>query len=818
MLEPVASAPRRLRGARAPAPTIGRRCSPPGGCTAAAAHRRPPWSPPPAASRSRCSAAASPTSCCCPTAGASSRPAIGRGLSALPGARVPYRGLDEWTRIVLCLGGTMLAVLAALIAFWPRAPRARAAQRRARAADDALRRPGRRARPRRRSSSRGALLALLVVAYLRLERLRISDAGAAACLAVAVTILGLAAAPALDTDQPWFDYETWALSNASSKSTSFSWDHSYGPLDWPRDGRELLRVKAQRPAYWKATNLEQLRRQRWVRDRGSANLDGCDVSATCRGRRALAAADPRLGAQPAHADVRDRRRRVRDRLAAAVLRCRSATAPTRASAASCAAATPTARCVYTPAAERARAARGRRRRAPRRCSASPASSSRPPRRPTPTRRPRRTRSGTRRVPAVRRRPGRRWRRRSPSRGAEPVRGARPARAAAATRAPTRSRSGSGAGPATRRTTSRRCCATSAATTSPTPSRRRRRAENLDGFLFDAQVRLLPAVLRRDGAAAAHGRRARARLDRLHRRASLDRKARRVRRARPRRALVGRGLVPGHRLGDVRPDARPPRRRARSPTTDGGRRRRVRARGRPGPRRRHPHATPAAGVAATGQGPPWTLIGLGGAPRARRWPASRCGSCAGTGGALAAGWGPLAELERALRARAPRARARPRRSARSRRSFARTPAAAGYVRAAARAALRPARRSRRARRAPRAARRAGPRRRRSPGACAPGGRCRRDRADGRSTLGGEMDDVYDLFQRGTALLEAGDFNSATVPLSKARDLDPDKTSIREALGPRVLPLAAVREGRGPSSRRSSSAPRRTTSRCSASAAR
>jgi Flp pilus assembly protein TadD len=45
----------------------------------------------------------------------------------------------------------------------------------------------------------------------------------------------------------------------------------------------------------------------------------------------------------------------------------------------------------------------------------------------------------------------------------------------------------------------------------------------------------------------------------------------------------------------------------------------------------------------------------------------------------------------------------------------------------------------------------------------------------------MDDVYDLFQRGTALLEAGDFNSATVPLSRARDLDPDKTSIREALG-------------------------------------
>lgn len=45
----------------------------------------------------------------------------------------------------------------------------------------------------------------------------------------------------------------------------------------------------------------------------------------------------------------------------------------------------------------------------------------------------------------------------------------------------------------------------------------------------------------------------------------------------------------------------------------------------------------------------------------------------------------------------------------------------------------------------------------------------------------MDDVYDLFKRGTALLEAGDFDQATVPLSKAAALEPEKTSIREALG-------------------------------------
>lgn len=45
----------------------------------------------------------------------------------------------------------------------------------------------------------------------------------------------------------------------------------------------------------------------------------------------------------------------------------------------------------------------------------------------------------------------------------------------------------------------------------------------------------------------------------------------------------------------------------------------------------------------------------------------------------------------------------------------------------------------------------------------------------------MEDVYELFQRGTALLEAGDFDQATVPLRKAAAIEPEKTSIREALG-------------------------------------
>ncbi len=44
-----------------------------------------------------------------------------------------------------------------------------------------------------------------------------------------------------------------------------------------------------------------------------------------------------------------------------------------------------------------------------------------------------------------------------------------------------------------------------------------------------------------------------------------------------------------------------------------------------------------------------------------------------------------------------------------------------------------------------------------------------------------EDTYELFQRGRALLATGDNAQATVPLEKARRREPDKASIREALG-------------------------------------
>src|SRR3979490_375722 len=45
----------------------------------------------------------------------------------------------------------------------------------------------------------------------------------------------------------------------------------------------------------------------------------------------------------------------------------------------------------------------------------------------------------------------------------------------------------------------------------------------------------------------------------------------------------------------------------------------------------------------------------------------------------------------------------------------------------------------------------------------------------------MESVYELYRRGCELLEHGDHQAAIVPLTKARNLEPDKSSIREALG-------------------------------------
>jgi MYXO-CTERM domain-containing protein len=208
---------------------------------------------------------------------------ISRGISDLPGVRVPYRGLDDWVRTVIPLGGSALVALAALLAFWPRRAR--------------LGFPGAAlivlvviyvvpvvALAFAAEFLRGAVFTLLMVAFLRLEKLRRPESPAAGALAVVATLVALIAAPILNRDTPWFDYETWAAETSTSKSTSFAWgQHDYGGLSWPRDGRELIRVKAKTPAYWKAENLDDFDGSVWRRSDTPAPVDEYPID----NRRAL---------------------------------------------------------------------------------------------------------------------------------------------------------------------------------------------------------------------------------------------------------------------------------------------------------------------------------------------------------------------------------------------------------------------------------------------------------------------------------------------------------------------------------------------------
>ena len=57
---------------------------------------------------------------------------------------------------------------------------------------------------------------------------------------------------------------------------------------------------------------------------------------------------------------------------------------------------------------------------------------------------------------------------------------------------------------------------------------------------------------------------------------------------------------------------------------------------------------------------------------------------------------------------------------------------------------------------------------------------------------DQQSVYDLYQQGRAHMQNGDNAQATVPLEKAKRREPDKASIREALGVAYLRLRRYSE--------------------------
>jgi protein-glutamine gamma-glutamyltransferase len=188
-----------------------------------------------------------------------------QGMESLPAITVPYRGVDEWVRTALILSGVALAGAAALIAFWPR-PRARTPGYpiAAAVALGALYTIPIVEHGPKAPYLGGAVFCVLLASFLWLERLRGDQVGVALACVLGVTVVGGLVAPRLDAGSPWLDYEQIAEDLQPEKAATFSWNHNYGPMTWPRDGREVLRIKASRQTYWKTVNLDEFDGLRWI--------------------------------------------------------------------------------------------------------------------------------------------------------------------------------------------------------------------------------------------------------------------------------------------------------------------------------------------------------------------------------------------------------------------------------------------------------------------------------------------------------------------------------------------------------------------------
>jgi protein-glutamine gamma-glutamyltransferase len=188
---------------------------------------------------------------------------LSQGISSTPAITVPYRGIDEWVRVAILSGGTALLALAALLAFWPRRGTTPGYPIAAAIALGTLYAVPIVEHGPDSPYLDGALFCIVLAGFLWLERVRSDQTAVAVAIVVATAVVGAVVGPRLDGTRPWFNYENFAEKLEPTKAEAFSWTHSYGPLNWSRDGREMLRIKATTPTYWKATNLDEFDGVRW---------------------------------------------------------------------------------------------------------------------------------------------------------------------------------------------------------------------------------------------------------------------------------------------------------------------------------------------------------------------------------------------------------------------------------------------------------------------------------------------------------------------------------------------------------------------------
>ncbi len=176
----------------------------------------------------------------------------------------PYRGPDEWVRLTILLGAPLLLAVSAVLAFFPVARGARYLRMGALVLLLVLYGTAVTEHDPGAPLLRGLVLLGLVGAWLWLPRLAPREALGAAGVVAAVGLLSVPVAAAFDADRPWWNYRDWELFG-NGQAVTFNWTHTYGPLDWPRNGSTLLNIKSDRAHYWKVETLDGFDGFRWLR-------------------------------------------------------------------------------------------------------------------------------------------------------------------------------------------------------------------------------------------------------------------------------------------------------------------------------------------------------------------------------------------------------------------------------------------------------------------------------------------------------------------------------------------------------------------------
>ncbi len=184
---------------------------------------------------------------------------IDQGLSGLADADYPYSGQNPWTRLTILLALPLALGFAAALAFWPGRRRRGGL---ALLVLIALYAVAVTVRPPPLTLLWGVVLLALIAAWLWLPRLERRSAAAALAALATACVVGLGAAVVLDGDDPWIDWTSWRWPGDQPK-VDFRWNHSYGPIDWPREGTALLRAESDDPHYWRTIALDRFDGFRW---------------------------------------------------------------------------------------------------------------------------------------------------------------------------------------------------------------------------------------------------------------------------------------------------------------------------------------------------------------------------------------------------------------------------------------------------------------------------------------------------------------------------------------------------------------------------